>query len=93
MIAETRNAFTLWVAISIALASLATWQMHDIDFFSENFLFYLVPLVVSSVMGVAYASKRGSPTFQGGAIGMGIGVVIIVAIIGLLALMLSEWGV
>ena len=93
MDSTVRNAYFVWLAVSLLLAVLLTALMHGAEHFSVNFLFYLTPLVVCSSIGVNIGSRRSKNLLKSGAIGIAVGLVAIAILIGALIFMLSMWGV
>jgi len=92
MASVTKRIYLTWLSISFLVAVVLTALMHGATSFFLNFLFYLLPLLICTGLGVRRGLIKGIDPRISGALGALAGLGVIAILITLLAVMLSLWG-
>ena len=89
----TKKPYLTWLSISCLVAVIFDSAMHGAVNFSSNFLFYLLPLIICSGLGVRRGLSKGSDPMLSGALGALAGISVITILMVLMLGTLSLWGV
>ena len=92
MVSVTKNIYLTWLSINFLVAVILTVLMHGANNFLLNFLFYLLPLLICTGLGVRRGLSKGINPMISGALGALAGLGVIAILIALLVGMLSLWG-
>jgi len=89
----TKKIYLTWLSISFLVAVILTALMHGTNDFFQNLLFYFLPLLICTGLGVRRALSKGNDPMISGALGVLAGLGVIAILIVLLVGMLSIWGI